>query len=512
MKRGSGILLHITSLPSAYGIGDFGPEAYRFVDWLVETKQSYWQILPLNPTDLIYDNSPYHSNSAFALNPLLLSPEQLVADGLLDNQDLESASGGPDMKKEQVDYEKVIDYKAKILNKAYENCLKQCRAVPRALKQFKKFCLDNKRWLDDYALFMALKSHFQGKFWCEWSKEIRDRKTEALRVVKKELKDKIEKEKFLQYVCYKQWSALKDYCHKKRIQIIGDIPIYVEYNSVDLWTNPQIFRLNEEMRSCVVAGVPPDYFSETGQLWGNPVYNWDVLKNQKYDWWIKRLAHNLELFDIVRIDHFRGLVAYWEIPANEKTAINGRWVQVPVYDFFNCLSQTLDHFKQSGRIIAEDLGIITPDVVEVIKRYGFPGMKVLLFAFGEDNPKHPYLPHNFQPNCVVYTGTHDNNTVKGWFENEAFNKEKERLFNYLGHEVSGSEVHWELIQLAMKSAADLAIIPMQDILGLGQETRMNRPAVKQGNWRWRLPKVDPELLQVITQRLMTMTETYGRAR
>ena len=511
MKRCSGILLHITSLPSAYGIGDFGPEAYRFVDWLAETKQSFWQILPLNPTDLIYDNSPYHSNSAFALNPLLLSPEQIVSDGLLNNGDLESASGGPDLKKEQVDYERVIDYKDKILNKAYENF--KLKAYPEYyFKQFKKFCSDNKRWLNDYALFMALKSHFQGKFWCEWPKEIRDRRTETLRVVKKELRDKIEKEKFLQYVCYKQWLALKNYCHKKEIQIIGDIPIYVEYNSVDLWTNPQIFRLDEEMRSCVVAGVPPDYFSETGQLWGNPVYNWDVLKSQRYDWWKKRLAHNLKLFDIIRIDHFRGLVAYWEIPANEKTAINGKWVEVPVYDFFNCMRSALGGFKQSGRIIAEDLGVITPDVVEVIRKFGFPGMKVLLFAFGEDNPMHPYLPHNYQSNCVVYTGTHDNNTIKGWFENEATGKEKERLFNYLGHEVSDSEVHWELIRLAMMSVADMAIIPMQDILGLGQEARMNRPAVKQGNWRWRLPEADPGLLHAVSQRLLAMTVTYGRAK
>lgn len=507
MKRSSGILLHITSLPSAYGIGDFGPEAYRFADWLVETKQSYWQILPLSPTDLMYNNSPYHSNSAFALNPLLLSPEQLVRDGLLDKRNIEPA---PDLKKDQVDYVRVNDYKEKIFNNIYEN-FKHKACSEHYLKQFKKFCLDNKRWLNDYAFFMALKIHFKGKFWCEWPKEIRDRKPEALRAVKKELRDKIEKEKFLQFVCHRQWSALKDYCHEKGIQIIGDIPIYVEYNSVDLWTNPEIFRLDDEMKSCVVAGVPPDYFSETGQLWGNPVYNWDVLKRLKYNWWKRRLVHNLKLFDIIRIDHFRGLVAYWEIPANEKTAINGRWVEVPVYDFFNCVLKVVPS-AASSRIIAEDLGIITPDVVEVIKKYEFPGMKVLLFAFGEDNPMHPYLPHNFHPNCVVYTGTHDNNTVKGWYKNEATSEEKERLYNYLGHRVSDSEVHWELIRLAMNSVANLSIIPMQDILGLGQKARMNRPAIKQGNWRWRLPEVEPVMFRTVTQQLLEMTETYGRAK
>ncbi len=505
MKRSSGVLLHITSLPSAYGIGDFGPEAYRFADWLVETKQSYWQILPLNPTDLIYYNSPYHSNSAFALNPLLISPEQLFKDGLLKKQDLKPF---PDLKKELINYKGVIVYKNKILNIAFKN-FKIKTYSKYYPKQFKQFCLDNKQWLDDYALFMVLKRHFQGKFWCDWPKEIRDRKTEILRAVKKELQDEIEKEKIIQFVCYKQWFALKNYCHKKRIKIIGDIPIYVEYNSVELWTNPKIFCLDKEKRSCVVAGVPPDYFSKTGQLWGNPLYNWYVLRCQKYNWWKRRLAHNLKLFDVIRIDHFRGLVAYWEIPANKKTAINGKWVEVPVYDFFNRVLKVVPGVV-SSRIIAEDLGVITPDVIKVIKSYGFPGMKVLLFAFGEDNPRHPYLPHNFQSNCVVYTGTHDNNTVKGWYKNEAASKEKERLYNYLGHKVSDSEVHWELIRLAMNSVANLSIIPMQDILGLGQKARMNRPAIKQGNWRWRFSK--EQLTPLITQRLLKITETYGRAK
>ena len=500
MKRGSGILLHITSLPGAYGIGDFGPAAYHFVDFLVKTKQSYWQILSLNPTNLVYDNSPYHINSAFALNPLLISPERLVADGLLNNRDLESGSGGPDFKKEQVDYERVIDYKGKILDKAYEYFKQRKKS-----SDYEKFCSENKRWLDDYTLFRALKSHFSSKFWCEWPKEIRDRKPQALRGVKKELHHKIEKEKFLQYVCLRQWLRLRDYCNQQGIKIIGDIPIYVEYNSVDLWTNPLIFRLDEEMKSCVVAGVPPDYFSKTGQLWGNPVYNWNILKKRKYDWWKRRLAQNLKLTDIVRIDHFRGFVAYWEVRSKEKNAVKGKWVKAPAYDFFNHLTKKFRNLP----IIAEDLGVITPDVIEVIRRFGFPGMKVLLFAFGEDNISHPYLPHNHEKNCVVYTGTHDNNTVKGWFENEATANEKKRLFKYLGRKVPIEELHWELIRLAMMSISDLAIIPMQDILGLGKKARMNRPATMKGNWKWRL--LPEQLTPAIAKRLREMTEIYERA-
>jgi 4-alpha-glucanotransferase len=310
--------------------------------------------------------------------------------------------------------------------------------------------------------------------------------------------------KFGQYLFFAQWRALKNYCNERGIQVIGDIPIYVSYDSVDAWANPGIFKLDGDKRPVVVAGVPPDYFSAEGQLWGNPVYDWDALRRSGYAWWIERLRHTLTLYDVIRIDHFRGLVAYWEVPAYEKTAINGRWSQVPTDDFFNGLFKRFFNLP----IIAEDLGIITPDVRETIKRLDFPGMKVLLFAFGEDNPMHIYLPHSYERNCVVYTGTHDNNTVRGWFDQEAGQEDRGRLFRYIGREVAADEVNWELMRLAMMSIANMAIAPMQDILGLGQEARMNRPSVAQGNWEWRL--VPAQLTETVTRRLRSLTETGGR--
>lgn len=495
-RRGSGILLHITSLPSAYGIGDLGPVAYKFADFLAETKQSFWQILPLNPTDPAYDNSPYHSISAFAGNPMLISPEFMVRDGLLAKADVETL---PNFSKGRVDYDAVIAYKKRLFHLAYQ------RFKKAGNYEYERFCSENSHWLEDFALFISLKARFDGKVWSGWSSEIRDRQPEALQSSKKGLRDRIAMEKFLQYVFSQQWSSLKHYCNQKGTEIIGDIPIYVDYDSVDLWTNPEIFKLNEDKKPFFVAGVPPDYFSETGQLWGNPVYRWDVLKETGYDWWVQRMQHTLNLFDVVRVDHFRGLVAYWEVPAGEKTAINGRWVQAPVEDFFNALLKRFSHLP----IIAEDLGLITPDVREVIDRFQFPGMKVLLFAFGEDYPMHPYLPHTYEKHYVVYTGTHDNNTIRGWFEREAKPEDKKRLFRYLGREVPVQDIHWEFIRLAMMSIANVAIIPMQDILGLGKEARMNRPATADGNWRWRL--LSKQLTPQLSRRLLKMTEIYGRA-
>ncbi len=495
-RRGSGVLLHITSLPSPYGIGDLGLWAYRFADFLAETKQSFWQILPLNPTDPAYDNSPYHSISAFAGNPLLISPELMIRDGLFAKADIEALPNWP---KEWVDYEGVISYKKRLFQLAYERFKKTKNY------ECERFCSENSYWLDDFALFVSLKAHFDGKAWNEWPSEIRDRQPEALQSLKKRLRDIIKMQKFLQYVFNQQWSSLKHYCNQKGIQIIGDIPIYVDYDSADLWTNPEIFKLDNEKRSYAVAGVPPDYFSETGQLWGNPVYRWDVLKERGYGWWLQRMEHTLNLFDVVRVDHFRGLVAYWEVPAGEKTAINGRWVEAPVEDFFNALLKRFSYLP----IIAEDLGLITPDVREVIDRFEFPGMKVLLFAFSEDYPMHPYLPHTYDKHYVVYTGTHDNNTIRGWFEGEARPEDKERLFRYLGREVPVPDIHWEFIRLAMMSVANLVIIPVQDILGLGEETRMNRPATTDGNWRWRL--LSEQLTPHLSRRLLKVTEIYGRA-
>ena len=453
MRRGSGILCHITSLPSSYGIGDMGPAAYRFVDFLAETKQSYWQILPLNPTDPVFGNSPYHSISAFACNPLLLSPELMVHEGWLTEEDIASV---PHFPKGQVDYDAAIAYKERFFQLAYQRFGESTHHYDH-----ERFCSENAGWLDDCALFVALSNHLEGDVWSDWPHEIRDRKPEALESASRELKDTIEREKFFQYLFHQQWTALKRYCNDRGVQIIGDMPIYVDYNSVDLWANPELFKLDDEKKPYVVAGVPPDYFSATGQLWGNPVYRWDMLKERRYDWWVRLMRQNLRLFDFVRVDHFRGLVAYWEVPATENTAINGTWIEAPVVDLFNELTKRFPLLP----IIAEDLGLITPDVREVIQRFELPGMKILLFAFGEDLPSHPYIPHNLVKNCLIYTGTHDNNTVRGWFEGEATPEEKRRLFDYLGRKVSADEIHWELTRLAMMSVANVAIIPMQDILG-----------------------------------------------
>jgi 4-alpha-glucanotransferase len=349
-----------------------------------------------------------------------------------------------------------------------------------------------------------MKKHFNGKVWNQWPRELRDRDIESLRAIKKESHNQIEKEKFWQYLFFKQWHSLKDYCREKGVRLLGDLAIYVSLDSADVWANADLFKLDREKRPAFVSGVPPDYFSETGQLWGNPVYRWNVLKKSGYRWWVRRIAHNLKLFDVLRIDHFRGLVAYWEIPAGEKTAINGRWVKVPVKDFLNTLNKHFPHLP----IVAEDLGVITPDVREVMDQFELPGMKVLMFAFGEDHPMHPYLPHTYKENFLVYTGTHDNNTVRGWFEGEASADEKRRLFRYLGREVPVEEIHWILVRLAMISVARWVILPMQDVLGLGEEARMNRPSIAHGNWEWRLRP--GQITASVQERLLEMTETFGR--
>lgn len=494
-KRGSGVLLHISSLPSPFGIGDFGPSAYQFADFLNQTNQKYWQILPLGPTDTIYYNSPYHSISAFALNPLFISPDLLIKEGLIAATDAEKAKISS---KTRIDYKKVTRYKRSLLDRL---CLHQGR---KKTDDYENFCIENAQWLNDYALFTALNRHFKGSLWNLWPEDIRDKRPRAIQLWSKTLEREIESEKYIQYILAKQWFSLKGYCNKKGISIIGDIPIYVDYNSVDLWANPEIFKLEAERNPYAVAGVPPDYFSETGQLWGNPIYDWDELRKTGYAWWIKRLERVFSLYDIVRIDHFRGLVAYWEIPAKEKTAINGKWVDVPVEDFFDITLKQINNFP----VIAEDLGIITPDVVAIMDKYHFPGMKILLFAFGGELGDNPYLPHNHVQNCILYTGTHDNNTAKGWFEKEATAEEKKNLFRYIGRKISVKEVSWELIKMAMASVANTVIIPMQDILGLGQEARMNKPSVAQRNWEWRLPTIDME--ESLMNRLKEWTRMYGR--
>jgi 4-alpha-glucanotransferase len=425
--RSSGILLHITSLPSEYGIGDLGPWAFRFADFLAESKQSLWQTLPLSPTDGACGHSPYSSSSAFAGSRLLLSPDLLVEDGLLSADKIEEFKTPPG---ERVDYRDVSAKKDRLLDEAY-----------RAMKtwglqaQYEDFCRTHAGWLDEEAAFAAIKAHFEMVDWGRWPREIRLRRRPALDALKAKLADRIERERLGQFLFFRQWQRLRRYCNGKGIRIIGDLPIYVSYDSADAWSNPDIFKLDAEGRPLVVAGVPPDYFSRTGQLWGNPIYRWDALKQSGYAWWVERIRHALSLFDMIRIDHFRGFVGYWEVPAAEKTAVNGQWVEAPVNDFFETLRR---HFPNLA-LIAEDLGLITPDVKEAMRRFGFPGMKVLLFAFGDNNPMQPYLPHTYDPNCVVYTGTHDNNTARGWFEGEAKPAERRRLIRYLGREVPVEE-------------------------------------------------------------------------
>jgi 4-alpha-glucanotransferase len=495
VKRVSGILLHITSLPSQYGIGDLGKEAYKFVDFLRDTRQSLWQILPLNPTESFYANSPYHGTSAFAGNTLLISPELLFEEGLLEKGDLQNM---PQFSEDKVDFESVIPFKKQLFEKAFEKF-----KVKNHSFDFEEFCFKNAQWLDDFALFVSLKDKF-GVSWGDWPEELRDRDPQALNMATNELSEKIGKEKFLQYIFDRQWKSVKKYAIEKGIQIIGDIPIYVDYDSADAWTNPELFKLDENKKPYAVGGVPPDYFSARGQLWGNPVYNWDEMKERNYDWWIKRFERALELTDIVRLDHFRGLVAYWEVPSHEKTAINGKWVDVPTHDFFDTLLKRFVNLP----VIAEDLGLITPNVREVMSHFGFPGMKVLLFAFGDDNPQNLYLPHMYEENCVAYTGTHDNNTVKGWFEHEATEEEKRRVFKYLDRAFQVDEINWEFIKLLMGSQANIVIIPIQDMMGLGVEARMNAPSTVQGNWRFRF--VRDQFSDSIKERLLEITEKYGR--
>jgi 4-alpha-glucanotransferase len=497
-KRGSGILLHITSLPSRFGIGDMGPGAYACADVLHSSGQSDWQVLPVNPTQMIHGNSPYSSISAFAGNPLLISPDQMITDGLITEEELGHI---PDFPPDRTDYGTVTEYKQKILEKAAG----KFQSHSHRRSEYERFISGSGHWLDDFSRFMVLKQKFNGAVWSEWPPDYRDRDPQAIRNTDVEFREQIESIRIQQFIFYSQWTALRRYCNTHGISIIGDIPIYVNYDSPDVWTNPNRFKLNENKKPVAVSGVPPDYFSENGQLWGNPVYNWKAMKKDRFSWWIDRLGHNLFLFDIVRIDHFRGLVAYWEVPAGERTAKNGKWIPVPTENLLDSLKSTFPELP----IIAEDLGIITPDVYEIMDRYDLPGMKVLLFAFGDDPWKNPYAPHNHVPNCVVYTGTHDNNTIRGWFDTEATPEDKKRLFQYLGREVPINELNWEMIRILMMSSANTIITPMQDILGLDEEARMNTPSTLTGNWEWKL--LPDHLNPSLAKSLREMTEIYGRA-
>ncbi|MDV2482409.1 4-alpha-glucanotransferase [Methanoculleus sp. Wushi-C6] len=495
-RRGSGVLLHITSLPSAYGIGDLGPAAHRFADLLSHAGQRYWQILPFNPTCPAFGNSPYQSTSAFAGNTWLISPEQMVADDLLAPEEI---ANPPEFPEDRVDYQAVLDYKNGLFDKAFERFKEDGPDF-----RYREFAAENTSWLNDYAIFVALKAEFSGKAWGDWPAGIRDRHEEALRKYGAELADRILREKFLQHVFDRQWRALKGHCRARHLQIIGDIPIYLTYDSVDVWANPGLFKLDDQKKPAAISGVPPDAFSETGQLWGNPVYNWDAHRESGFAWWESRIDRTLTLVDRLRLDHFRGFAQFWEVPAGEETARNGRWVDAPGWELFTMLTRS----RSCLPFIAEDLGYITSDVHELMGHFGFPGMKILTFGFYGDVATNPHAPHNITKSCVAYTGTHDNNTVRGWFEHETSSDQKDLVFRYIGGPVSADQIHRILIRLAMLSPADTVIVPMQDILGLGEEARMNRPGTTEGNWEWRLR---PEQTgEEVTREFAEVTGIYGR--
>ncbi|MBI5353380.1 MAG: 4-alpha-glucanotransferase [Chloroflexi bacterium] len=476
-KRSSGILLHPSSLPSPYGIGDLGPQSFRFIDWLASTHCKLWQVLPLGPTG--YGDSPYQCFSAFAGNPYLISPDALIDDGLLTHEDL---NGMQDLPASHVDFGLLIPRKLDLLQKAFS----RYQSHPENLRQaFDYFCAENSSWLDDYTLFMALKESNGGGSWSGWDESLRSRKKTALRKAQNELAETVMRYAFYQFLFFRQWNKLRTYANERNIQIIGDIPIFVSYDSSDVWAHPELFFLDKHGNPTVVAGVPPDGFSATGQLWGNPLYNWKVHKKDGYAWWLSRVHASLQVFDILRFDHFRGFAGYYEIPADHKTAELGRWVTGPGQDLFRAIDKYLgDGLITPGTglpIIAEDLGLVTPDVIELLEAFQLPGMKVLQFGFS--GPDNPFLPHNYVPNCVAYTGTHDNNTARGWFES-AEPHEREFAQRYL--RIDGSDFAWDLIRAVWGSVADIAITPMQDLLNCGVEARMNFPSRLGGNWEWRV--------------------------
>ena len=495
-SRVSGILLHPTSLPSPFGIGDLGKYAYEFIDFLADAGQQIWQILPLGPTG--YGNSPYLCYSALAGNPLLISPEKLIEDGCLTQADIANL---PDFSLDKVDYDLAIATKIPLLKKAALNF--QEAASPSSQKSFQDFCDRHRDWLDDYSLFMALKEANNGQSWYQWQPDIRERQLAAIASWQEKLKDKIFFHKFVQYQFFRQWQKLKQYANKKGVSIFGDIPIYVAHDSVDVWANPKIFRLDKKTgAAALMAGVPPDYFSETGQLWGNPVYNWEELEKNNFQWWIKRVEGTLEYVDIIRIDHFRGFEAFWAVPQGETTAMKGKWLKAPGEKFFKLLAKKLGNLP----IVAEDLGVITPEVEALRDQFSFPGMKILHFAFDSDRAN-AFLPFNFtNRNCVVYTGTHDNDTTVGWFKSRDPEAQK-RVIDYLGC-LCNDGIHWGLIRLAMSSVANTAILPFQDVLGLGTDTKMNTPSTVEGNWEWRCRS--EAFNQELASYLRHLTYIYGR--
>ena len=505
MKRSCGVLLPISSLPSRYGIGCFSTEAYRFVDFLAASGQSWWQILPLGQTG--YGDSPYQSFSTFAGNPYFIDLEQMIGDGYLYREEVDQFDFGSNPS--YIDYERVYQARYLLLHHAYENSPFSLHpnekwegsAYNKDRYEFETYITNNKEWLDDYALYCALKGQYENAAWIDWDDDIRLRSPEAIKTWRKKLLNEIRFFCFIQYMFFSQWKALKDYANKHDILIIGDLPIYVSLDSSDAWSHPELFKLDEEGRPSVVAGCPPDAFSATGQLWGNPIYDWDKHRQEGFAWWKSRMEHSFFFYDAVRIDHFRGFESYYEIPAGETTAMNGTWVTGPGMELFEALSETIG----DRQVIAEDLGFLTPEVHQLLADTGYPGMKVLQFAFDSLSDS-DYQPHNFTRNCVVYTGTHDNDTSRGWLDNTS-PKVAAYAMQYFGTKTKEETVD-AMIRIAMMSVADICIIPLQDYLCLGSEARINTPSTLGGNWKWRVSK--NAITKSLEKRLLELARIYAR--
>ncbi|MCF8241014.1 MAG: 4-alpha-glucanotransferase [Melioribacteraceae bacterium] len=471
-ERIAGVLIHPTSLPSKYGIGDLGKDAYKMIDFLEQSGQKLWQVFPLGPTG--YGDSPYQCFSAFAGNHLLISPDNLIEEGLLSTEDTQPIPGSDPHK---IDYGAVINYKTELLKKAYETYKSNGSELHDEISEF---CENNKFWIYDYALFMAVKNYHNGVLWTQWAPEIAFREEQGIKEWSDKLADEINYHKFIQYLFSKQWMNLKKYANEKGIKVMGDLPIFIAYDSADLWANKDLFSVDDKGNLETVAGVPPDYFSETGQLWGNPLYRWDIMEANGFQWWKERMAQMFELVDIVRIDHFRGFEAYWEIPGDAETAIIGKWIKAPGAKLFNEIRNSLGDVP----IVAEDLGVITKEVTALREQFGFPGMKILQFAFGKDGER-KFLPHNYGENYVVYSGSHDNETTKGFFDNAK--KQDNDIYEFAQKYLNyyGDDMRFAVIIAAYSSVANTVVIPMQDILNLGNEARMNFPGKLGGNWAWR---------------------------
>ncbi len=505
LPRCSGILLHITSLPGGHGIGDLGRAAYEFADFLAASGQKLWQVLPLNPTG--YADSPYQCFSAFAGNPLLLDLEDLCRRGIVESRVL---TNSPHFCDDSVDYAAVIEFKMGALRQGARAFLAETAGSERS--RFEAFCQENAAWLDDYALFMACKQTEPGPIWSNWQSALRRREAAALQEARKRLAEEVAAYKYWQWEFFRQWDALKSYCRQRGIRIMGDIPIYVAHDSADVWANRELFYLDDQGRPTVVAGVPPDYFSASGQLWGNPIYRWDVIAESGYRWWMERFRAALRLFDIVRIDHFRGFEAYWQIPAGEPTAVKGRWIKGPGAELFHAVQAELGELP----IVAENLGVITPEVEAIRRQFHFPGMSLLQFAFGNDPQGPSFRPHNYERELVAYTGGHDNDTTVGWWNSSgasdstrsAEDVRREHAFTraYLGFE--NEPINWVFIRAVLASVADVAVIPLQDVLGLGSEARMNLPGTVGDNWKWRCRP--GSLTAVLRDRLAELTGMYDR--